>query len=162
MSHSKHPLAELQLSQKGHLRDTAHSAGAIASAAAELIQGTRRKVYNTVSGPPSTITDTGPAICRIRSKQQLDTNQEIWWNSDYLQAVRRLRNMCLPASRLISLIAWALQKSSSPLCLRWRCVHSSPSTLKESKAGFNIHLSKEALTEQNPEPSFSLDSSLFV
>lgn len=107
-----------------------------------------------VSGHPLTITDTGPATCRITfwksSKQQLDTNQKNWWNSDYLQAVPRLWNVCLPASRLMSLIASALQQNSSPLCLRRSCVHSSPSILKEPQACLNIQLSKEALTEQNP------------
>ena len=115
--------------------------------------------------PPSQIPAqlfAGSGSEKVRSKQQLDTNQETWWNTDYLQAVPRLWNVCLPASRLISLIAWALQQNSSPLCLRWSCVHSPLSTLKESQACFNMHLSKEALREQNPEPSFSLGSSLFL
>lgn len=84
------------------------------------------------------------------SKQQLDTNHNNWWNSDYLQAVPRLWNVCLPASRLMSLIASALQQNPSPLGLWRSCVHSSPSILKEPQVCLNIQLSKEALTEQNP------------
>lgn len=56
-------------------------AGARASAATELIQGTRQKGYDTVSGPPSQILAqlfAGSGSERVRSRQQLNTNMVKW------------------------------------------------------------------------------------
>lgn len=103
-----------------------------------MIQGVVHPTPSQILAP--LLTESGSE--RVRWKQQLATNQERWWSSDYLQAVPRLWNVCLPASRLISLIAWASKQNSSPLCLRWSCVHSFPSTLKESQ---------DALTSICPE-----------
>lgn len=54
MSHSKHLQAEHHLSEafKGCLRETAHIAGATASAAIELIQEVKQNMYGRAGEPP--------------------------------------------------------------------------------------------------------------